>query len=87
LKFQLLHKLLVNEFSFWKKIWSCSSEVLFYCARSTYRKQSSKMPSGILPVVNTPPTTLRISSEVLGERERDGSELCKRLFLVNNIPG
>jgi len=45
------------------------------------------MPSGILPVVNTPPTTLRISSEVLGERERDGSELCKRLFLVNNIPG
>jgi hypothetical protein len=43
----------------------------------------------MLPVVNTPPTTLRISSELLGERERqrDGSELCKRLFLVNNIPG
>jgi hypothetical protein len=25
----------------------------------------------MLPVVNTPPTTLRISSEVLGERERE----------------
>jgi hypothetical protein len=35
------------------------------------RKQSSKMPSGMLPVVNTPPTTLRISLEVLGERERE----------------
>jgi hypothetical protein len=25
----------------------------------------------MLPIVNTPPTTLRISSEVLGERERE----------------
>jgi hypothetical protein len=25
----------------------------------------------MLPVVNTPPTTLKISSEVLGERERE----------------